>query len=72
MSDIAGTERAALAAPAGKPRRRLWESRWLGVAFIVALLVLWEIAAATGAISQRLARRLASGLLSGRSRRGRG
>ena len=48
MSDIAGTERAALPAPAGKPRRRLWESRWLGVAFIVALLVLWEIAAATG------------------------
>ena len=51
MSDIAGTERAALAAPAGKPRRRLaalWESRWLGVAFIVALLVLWEIAAAAG------------------------
>ncbi|MGZ5428316.1 MAG: arginine repressor, partial [Thermoanaerobaculia bacterium] len=30
------------------------------------------LAAATGAISQRLARRLASGLLSGRSRRGRG
>jgi ABC-type nitrate/sulfonate/bicarbonate transport system ATPase subunit/ABC-type nitrate/sulfonate/bicarbonate transport system permease component len=51
VSDIAGTERAALAAPAGKPRRRLaalWESRWLGVAFIVALLVLREIAAATG------------------------
>jgi ABC-type nitrate/sulfonate/bicarbonate transport system permease component len=51
VSDIAGTERAALATPAGKPRRRLavlWESRWLGVAFIVALLVLWEIAAATG------------------------
>ena len=50
VSDIAGTKRAALAAPAGKPRRRLaalWESRWLGVAFIVALLVLWEIAAAT-------------------------
>jgi ABC-type nitrate/sulfonate/bicarbonate transport system permease component len=51
VSDIAGTERAALVTTAGKPRRRLaalWESRWLGVAFIAALLVLWEIAAATG------------------------
>jgi ABC-type nitrate/sulfonate/bicarbonate transport system permease component len=40
-----------LTASAGRPRRRLavlWESRWLGVAFIVALLVLWEIAAASG------------------------
>ena len=51
MSDTAATEPPALAAPAGRPRRRLavlWESRWLGVAFIVALLVLWEIAAASG------------------------
>ena len=51
MSDTAATEPPALAAPARRPRRRLavlWESRWLGVAFIVALLVLWEIAAASG------------------------
>ena len=51
MSDTAATEPPALAAPAGRPRRRLavlWESRWLGVAFIVVLLVLWEIAAASG------------------------
>jgi ABC-type nitrate/sulfonate/bicarbonate transport system permease component len=51
MSDTAATEPPALAASAGRPRRRLavlWESRWLGVAFIVALLVLWEIAAASG------------------------
>ncbi|MEA2964119.1 MAG: NitT/TauT family transport system permease protein, partial [Alphaproteobacteria bacterium] len=51
MSDTAATEPPALAAPAGRRRRRLavlWESRWLGVAFIVALLVLWEIAAASG------------------------
>ena len=51
MSDTARIEPAALAAPAGKAPRglaTLWESRWLGVAFIVALLVLWEIAAATG------------------------
>jgi ABC-type nitrate/sulfonate/bicarbonate transport system permease component len=51
MSDTAATEPPALATPAGRPRRRLavlWESRWLGVAFIAALLVLWEIAAATG------------------------
>ena len=51
MSDTAATEPPALAAPAKRPRRRLavlWESRWLGVAFIVALLVLWEIAAASG------------------------
>ncbi len=51
MSDTAATEPPALAAPAARPRRRLavlWESRWLGVAFIVALLVVWEIAAASG------------------------
>jgi ABC-type nitrate/sulfonate/bicarbonate transport system permease component len=51
MSDTAATEPPALAAPAARPRHRLavlWESRWLGVAFIVALLVLWEIAAASG------------------------
>jgi ABC-type nitrate/sulfonate/bicarbonate transport system permease component len=51
MSDTAATEPPALTASAGRPRRRLavlWESRWLGVAFIVALLVLWEIAAASG------------------------
>lgn len=51
MSDTAATEPPALAAPAKRPRRRLavlWESRWLGVAFIVVLLVLWEIAAASG------------------------
>ena len=26
----------------------LWQTRWLGVAFIVVLLVVWEIAAASG------------------------
>jgi ABC-type nitrate/sulfonate/bicarbonate transport system permease component len=28
----------------------LWNTRWLGVAFIVLLLVLWEVAAASGAM----------------------
>ena len=57
MSDTAATEPPALATPAGRPRRRLavlWESRWLGVAFIAALLVLWEIAAASGVMPAAL------------------
>src|SRR5271168_1495019 len=35
---------------ANMARRRVppWNTRWLGVAFIVALLLLWEVAAATG------------------------
>jgi ABC-type nitrate/sulfonate/bicarbonate transport system permease component len=51
VSDILATDPPALVAEARKPARRialLWRSRWLGVAFIVALLVLWEIVAASG------------------------
>jgi len=41
----------ALAVAARKPASRfalLWRSRWLGVAFIAGLLVLWEVVAASG------------------------
>jgi ABC-type nitrate/sulfonate/bicarbonate transport system permease component len=48
------TERAVPeAAPAAaQPARRaaVWDTRWLGVAFIALLLVLWELAAASGAM----------------------
>jgi ABC-type nitrate/sulfonate/bicarbonate transport system permease component len=50
VSDTA-TDGYAADAEARKPARRLavlWTSRWLGVAFIAVLLVLWEIAAASG------------------------
>jgi ABC-type nitrate/sulfonate/bicarbonate transport system permease component len=44
-------ERPPLAVPAAPPPGRLaalWKSRWLGVVLIAGLLVLWEIAAASG------------------------
>jgi len=50
MTDIVGTEPppAVAAPPAKGPEKSdaVWNSRWLGVAFIVLLLILWEIAAA--------------------------
>jgi ABC-type nitrate/sulfonate/bicarbonate transport system permease component len=51
VSDILATDDPAPAVAARKPARRvavLWRSRWLGVSFIAALLVLWEIVAASG------------------------
>jgi len=51
VTDTAETESAALAAPGGKRPTRLamlWNSRWFGVAFIAVLLVVWEVAAASG------------------------
>jgi ABC-type nitrate/sulfonate/bicarbonate transport system permease component len=49
MTGVAESE-AAIEAPAPKARRRpllsLFRTRWLGVAFIVALLIAWELAAA--------------------------
>jgi ABC-type nitrate/sulfonate/bicarbonate transport system permease component len=51
VSEIAATDPPVLAVEARKPASRiavLWRSRWLGVAFIAALLVLWEIVAASG------------------------
>jgi ABC-type nitrate/sulfonate/bicarbonate transport system permease component len=51
VSDILATDPPDLAVEARKPARRiavLWRSRWLGVAFIAALLVLWEVVAASG------------------------
>ena len=49
MSETA--ERPPLAIPAATSLGRfatLWKTRWLGVALIVVLLILWEIAAASG------------------------
>src|SRR5882757_7865021 len=51
MSDAAASGTPASTVEARKPTSplaALWRSRWLGVAFIVLLLVLWEIAAASG------------------------
>src|SRR5882724_2274108 len=50
MSDAAsGTPASTVEArKPTSPLAALWRSRWLGVAFIVLLLVLWEIAAASG------------------------
>jgi ABC-type nitrate/sulfonate/bicarbonate transport system permease component len=51
MTDTALPDDPASAEAAPKtPRRRAlpWNTRWLGVAFIAVLLVVWEIAAASG------------------------
>ena len=54
MSPVIETEAARLPATAPpKPGRRvslIWKTRWFGVGFIVLLLALWEIAAASGAV----------------------
>jgi ABC-type nitrate/sulfonate/bicarbonate transport system permease component len=51
VSDAAVGPGSAHAAPpqkSAKPIALLWRTRWLGVAFIAVLLVLWEVAAASG------------------------
>jgi ABC-type nitrate/sulfonate/bicarbonate transport system permease component len=51
VSDAAETRPPADAAAPARSGRRialLWKTRWLGVAFILVLLALWEIAAASG------------------------
>ena len=51
MTDSAVSDTPALPTAEAKPARRrtpLWKTRWLGVALIVVLLLLWEAAAATG------------------------
>jgi len=53
MTDSALPDATPLSEPAAKRPRRYalpWQTRWLGVAFIVVLLLAWEIAAATGAM----------------------
>jgi ABC-type nitrate/sulfonate/bicarbonate transport system permease component len=51
VSEIAASDPPAVVVEARRPARRialLWTSRWLGVVFIAALLLLWEIVAASG------------------------
>ncbi|MGO9701967.1 MAG: ABC transporter permease [Xanthobacteraceae bacterium] len=51
MTDSAVSQAPALPEAEAKPARRHtrpWNTRWLGVALIVVLLLLWEAAAATG------------------------
>jgi ABC-type nitrate/sulfonate/bicarbonate transport system permease component len=51
VSEIVAPDPPAVVVEARKPAHRialLWTSRWLGVVFIAALLVLWEIVAASG------------------------
>ncbi len=54
MSPIIDAEAPVLSATnAATPARRfslLWKTRWFGVGFIALLLILWEIAAASGAV----------------------
>jgi ABC-type nitrate/sulfonate/bicarbonate transport system permease component len=53
VSDIVETDEPAPVAPAATRGRRiaaLWRTRWLGVGFIVFLLALWELAAASGTV----------------------
>jgi ABC-type nitrate/sulfonate/bicarbonate transport system permease component len=53
VSDSAGPENPPLAVPGAKRPSRLampWQTRWLGVAFIAVVFVLWEIAAASGTL----------------------
>ncbi len=52
MTDTARSERRPLATGTAPPRRLalIWKTRWLGVAFIVLLLILWEMAAASGTL----------------------
>ena len=51
MSDTAKSDMPAPVAPPAKPAvgiAWLWKTRWFGVGFIVLLLALWELAAASG------------------------
>ena len=51
MTDSAVADAPAVSEPEAKPARRHtppWKTRWLGVGLIVVLLLLWELAAATG------------------------
>ena len=52
MTERAIPDSPMLADARAKPARRLavWNTRWLGVAFIAVLLALWELAAASGAM----------------------
>ena len=53
MSDIVETDEPTPVTPAATRGRRiaaLWRTRWLGVGFIVFLLALWELAAASGTV----------------------
>jgi ABC-type nitrate/sulfonate/bicarbonate transport system permease component len=53
VSDTVETDEPAPVAPAATRGRRiaaLWRTRWLGVGFIVFLLALWELAAASGTV----------------------
>ena len=53
MSPVIDAEAAPRPAAAPKPARRvslIWRTRWFGVGFIVLLLALWEVAAASGAV----------------------
>ena len=53
MSDIVEMNEPAPVNPAATRGRRiaaLWRTRWLGVGFIVFLLALWELAAASGTV----------------------
>ena len=53
MSDIIETDEPTPVTPAATRGRRiaaLWRTRWLGVGFIVFLLALWELAAASGTV----------------------
>jgi ABC-type nitrate/sulfonate/bicarbonate transport system permease component len=52
VTDTARSARRPLATGTAPPRRLalIWKTRWLGVAFIVLLLILWEMAAASGTL----------------------
>jgi len=54
MTESTATANPVLPDTKAKPARRHtlpWKTRWLGVAFIAVLLVMWEMAVATGTIS---------------------
>jgi ABC-type nitrate/sulfonate/bicarbonate transport system permease component len=51
MTDSAVSDAAPISEPAATAARRYappWNTRWLGIGLIVVLLLLWELAAATG------------------------
>jgi hypothetical protein len=51
VSDTAKSDMPTPVAPPAKPAvgvAWLWKTRWFGVGFIVLLLALWELAAASG------------------------